>query len=71
MGKVVLNLLGSLNISKLKADLGYTVSMVINFGLLIFLELLNLKTHITTNSTYPFIFLHVLVHLEKGKTIWF
>lgn len=71
MGKVILNLLCPLYISEFKAYFRDTVCVVFQFRLLILLELLDFQTHIATHSTYLIIFLHILVHLEKGKAVRF
>lgn len=64
MGKVVLHLLGTLYVHKFVAKRSQDVDLLI-FKLLIFFNLLDLKTHVATHSTHSLVSHHIFIHFEQ------
>jgi hypothetical protein len=64
MGKMVLHLLRSLDISKLQRNVSQEIDIIaINFVAVV--KPLNFETHVSTDTTNIFIFLHISIHFEQ------
>ena len=67
MCKMILNLLSSLNINKMKSDICQAVNFFI-FYLLRFIYFLHFQTHVTANTSDIWILFHVFVHIHECMT---
>ncbi len=70
MCEVILYLLRTLYICKLKRDVGEEVDIIV-FDLVVLLQLLDLETHVPAHSPHLIMPLHVTVHLEQRLSIRF
>lgn len=63
MGKVILDLLGFLNIENIHCYAAEPIQVLIFMHLIIF-YFLGFQTHVTANSSDVFVVFHVIVHLK-------
>lgn len=70
VGKVVLDLLSSLNIYELSAETCQTIYLLI-FNFFILFSFLDLQTHVSADASNVRVVLHVFVHFHQGLSIRF
>ena len=68
MGKVIFYLLGFLNIEKEQTEAAQPIQILVSVHFLVF-YLFSFQTHISTNSSNSWSFLHIVIHFVESLRI--